>query len=165
MGAVTLVPVEEYLSTSYEPDCDFVDGELEDRNVGEKDHSKAQGNVYLYLRTYYRALCIFVEQRVRVSATRYRIPDICVTVGEPEEQVFAGPPFLCIEILSPEDRAGRIQRKIADYLRFGVSYVWIIDPKAHEAFVHTATGMHAVEDGVLRTHDPDIAVPLTEIFD
>jgi Uma2 family endonuclease len=165
MGAVTLVSVEEYLSTSYDPDCDYVDGELEDRNVGEKDHSKAQGNLYLALRTRYRTLSVFVEQRVRVSATRYRVPDICVTIGEPDEQVFAGPPFLCIEILSPEDRAGRIQRKIADYLKFGVPYIWVINPRTREAFIHTATGMHAVEDGILRTTDPDIAVPLAELFD
>ena len=164
MGAATLVPVEEYLSTSYDPDCDYVDGELEDRNVGEKDHSKAQGNLYLYLRTHYRTLCVFVEQRVRVSATRYRVPDICVTLGEPEEQVFAGPPFLCIEILSPEDRAGRIQRKIADYLKFGAPYIWVIDLRRREAVVYTTSATRVVEDGVLRTSDPDIAVPLAEIF-
>jgi Uma2 family endonuclease len=102
---------------------------------------------------------------VRVSATRYRVPDICVTLGEPEEQVFAGPPFLCIEILSPEDRAGRIQRKIADYLKFGVRYIWVIDPRRRDAIVYTTSGTHVVEDGILRTSDPDIAVPLSEVFD
>ena len=40
MDATTLVSVEEYLSSVYEPECDYVDGEIEDRNVGEKDHSK-----------------------------------------------------------------------------------------------------------------------------
>jgi Uma2 family endonuclease len=164
MATATLVSVEDYLSTSYEPDCDYVDGELEDRSVGEKDHSKAQGNLYLYLRMHYRGVYTFIEQRVRVSATRYRVLDICVTLGEPDEQVFAGPPFLCVEILSPEDRAGRMQRKVADYLKFGVSYIWVIDPRRREAVVYTGSGTHPVEDGVLRTSDPDIAVPLTEIF-
>jgi len=164
MSTVALVPVEEYLSTSYDPDCDYVDGQLEDRNVGEKDHSKAQGNLYLYLRTHYRMLCVFVEQRLRVSARRYRVPDICLTLGEPAEQVFSSPPFLCVEILSPEDRAGRMERKIADYLRMGVRYTWVIDPRAREAFVHTVTGMQAVDDGVLRASDPDITVPLSEVF-
>ena len=165
MATATLVSVEDYLSTAYEPDCDFVDGELEDRNVGEKDHSKAQGNLYLYLRTHYRTLSVFVEQRVRVSATRYRVPDICVTLGEPEEQVFAGPPFLCVEILSPEDRAGRMQRKVADYLKFGVHYIWVIDPRRRDGVIYTASGTHVVEDGILRTSSPDIAVPLAEILD
>jgi len=166
MGTATLVPVEEYLSTSYDPDRDYVDGELENRNVGEKDHSKLQIALssYLYVHRKRWGVSAFVEQRVRVSATRYRVPDICVTLGEPEEQVFAGPPFLCIEILSPEDRAGRIQRKIADFLKFGVRYIWVIEPRTREAFIHTATGMHAVKDGVLRTSDPDIAVTLAEIL-
>ena len=165
MGVATLVSVEEYLSTSYDPDRDYVDGELEERNVGEKDHSKWQTGVssYLYVHRKQWGISVFVEQSIRVSATRYRVPDICVTLGEPEEQVFAGPPFLCIEILSPEDRAERVQRKIADYLRFGVRYIWVIDPRRREAVVYTTSGTHVAED-VLRTSDPDIAVPLSEMF-
>ena len=37
-----LVPVEEYLGTSYRPDCDYVDGRIEERNFGEYEHSKIQ---------------------------------------------------------------------------------------------------------------------------
>jgi Uma2 family endonuclease len=167
MGTVALVPVEEYLATSYDPDCDYVDGELEDRNVGEKDHSKWQMALssYMHVRRKQWGVSVFVEQRLRVSATRYRVPDICVTLGEPEEQVFAGPPFLCVEILSPEDRAVRVQERIVDYLRFGVRYIWVIDPRSRVAVIYTNSTMQTVEDGVLRTSDPDIAVPLAEVFD
>lgn len=42
MNATAPVTTEEYLSNVYEPDCDYVDGELEDRNVGEKEKSKIQ---------------------------------------------------------------------------------------------------------------------------
>jgi hypothetical protein len=42
MDATTLVSVEEYLSSVYDPDPDYVDGELEDRNPREKDHAKLQ---------------------------------------------------------------------------------------------------------------------------
>ena len=34
--------IEEYLQTSYRPDCDFVDGFLDGRNVGEREHSILQ---------------------------------------------------------------------------------------------------------------------------
>ena len=112
----------------------------------------------------YPSLFVVVEQRIRVSATRYRVPDICAMLAEPDEEVFTEPPFLCVEVLSPEDRANRIERKIADYLKFGVRYIWVIDPRTRDAFIHTAAGMHAVEDGILRTSDPDIAVPLVEIL-
>jgi Uma2 family endonuclease len=152
------------MSTSYDPDCDYVDGELEDRNVGKKSHAKAQSRLDRLLGARYPSLFVVVEQRIRVSATRYRVPDVCAMLAEPDEEVFTEPPFLCIEVLSPDDRASRIERKIADYLKFGVGYIWVFDPGMREAFIHTATGMYAVEDGILRTSDPDIAVPFAEIF-
>lgn len=167
MSVTELVPVEEYLSTDYSPDCDFVDGVLEDRNVGEKDHSKLQRAFILWLGTRQKELGIqiFPEQRVQVSASRYRVPDLCVTIGEPDEQVFTTAPFLCIEILSPEDQIRRVLVKIADYLEFGVLYVWLIDPLKRTATVYTAKEILPVNDGVLRTRNPDLAVPLSEIFE
>ncbi|MBB5064712.1 hypothetical protein [Granulicella mallensis] len=36
------VPVEVYLTSMYDPDCDYVDGELLERNVGETPHASAQ---------------------------------------------------------------------------------------------------------------------------
>ena len=44
-----LVSVEEYLHTSYSPDVDYVDGLLEERNVGEIDHSWVQKALLLAL--------------------------------------------------------------------------------------------------------------------
>ncbi len=35
-----LISMREYLSTSYDPDCDYVDGVVVERNVGEFDHSR-----------------------------------------------------------------------------------------------------------------------------
>ncbi len=160
-------PVEEYLHTVYRPDCDFVDGVLEERNVGEKDHAKLQQEILFYLHERRRQWNIFViqELRVRVSPTRYRIPDILVVAGpEPDEQVFTQPPFLCIEILSPEDRMSRMQARIDDYLSFGVHYVWVIDPQTGKAWIYTAESIHEVRDGMLRTENPEIVVPLGEVF-
>ena len=42
MATNTLIPVSEYLNTSYSPDCDYVDGEVQERNLGELDHSDLQ---------------------------------------------------------------------------------------------------------------------------
>ncbi len=49
------------------------------------------------------------EQRVQVSPTRFRIPDVCVVLGKPDRQIFRTPPFLCIEILSQDDRMTRMK--------------------------------------------------------
>ena len=43
MAAGTQISVEEYLHTAYRPDCDYVDGVVEERNLGERDHSWIQG--------------------------------------------------------------------------------------------------------------------------
>jgi Uma2 family endonuclease len=71
---------------------------------------------------------------------------------------------VCVEVLSPEDRMSRMQKKVADYLKFGVRYVWILDPQTREAFVYIDAGMRAVKD-VLRTENPAIEIPLSEIFE
>jgi len=168
MGApTTLVSVDEYLHTDYSPDCDYVDGVVLDRNVGEKDHSKAQKRILLYLEGGSERWNIFViqETRVQISAKRYRVPDICVFLGpEPDEQIFTSPPFLCIEILSPEDRMSRMQQRIDDYLAFGVRYVWVVDPQTRKAWIYTSEGSREVRDGMLRTEDPQILVPLEAVF-
>ena len=39
MATGTLASVNEYLSTSYHPDCEYIDGVILERNVGERDHS------------------------------------------------------------------------------------------------------------------------------
>jgi Uma2 family endonuclease len=86
MSAV-LVSVEEYLSTDYSPDRDYVAGVLEDRNVG-----------------------------------------------------------------------------IKDYLNMGVRYVWVVDPYSRLAWIYTNEGAFEATDGVLRTTDPVIEMPLSEVF-
>ena len=50
MPTGTLISVEEYLATSYRPDCDYVDGRIEERNLGELDHSSLQTAVAVFLR-------------------------------------------------------------------------------------------------------------------
>jgi hypothetical protein len=38
----TYVPLEVYLKSSYEPDAEYVDGVIEERPMGENDHSAWQ---------------------------------------------------------------------------------------------------------------------------
>ena len=164
----TVISVEEYLSEVYQPDCDYVDGHLEERNLGELDHSWLQMAVsaYLHARRKEWSITVLPEQRVHVKRTRYRVPDVCVLLGpKPTEQILTKPPFICIEILSPEDRMNRVEIRIADYLATGVPYVWVLDPQTHQAYVATsAEGLREVKSGVLRTENPALEVPLAEVF-
>lgn len=101
---------------------------------------------------------------MQVKANRFRVPDITVLAGPlPAGQIITEPPFLCIEILSPGDRVAEMQDRIDDYLKFGVRYVWLMNPRNRRTSVYRADGVEEVSDGVLTTKDPEIRVPLSEL--
>lgn len=132
MATTTRIPMEVYLRSTYEPDVDYVDGQIEKRNVGEYDHNAVQQAllIWFYQRGKEWNVRAIQEQRLRLTPTRVRIPDVCVFYrGFPIEQIFTQPPLLCIEVLSPEDRVSGVDERIEDFLRFGVKSVWVIDPK------------------------------------
>jgi len=167
MKSAALISVDEYLRTAYSPDCDYVDGEVLERNVGEKDHSRVQRQLIRYFcakEQEWNAFC-FPEQRVQVAPRRFRIPDVCLVLGkEPDEQIFRDPPFVCVEILSRDDTLESTQVKIEDYLNFGVPYVWAIDPRSRRAWICTKERIQEVTYGILRTENPLLTVPLAELF-
>jgi Uma2 family endonuclease len=83
--------------------------------------------------------------------------------SRPEERIYTTPPFLCVEILSPDDRANRMQPRIADYFAMGVEHVWVIDPETRAAWMHSRTEpLREVTDGILRAGH--IEAPLAELF-
>ncbi|HEX4278213.1 MAG TPA: Uma2 family endonuclease [Bryobacteraceae bacterium] len=86
-----------------------------------------------------------------------------VTTRKIRGRILREPPFLCIEILSPEDRASRMESKIDDYLAFGVRYVWVIDPRKRSAWSYTSEGKREASS-VLTTSEPHLALSLDEVF-
>ena len=47
MATTALISVAEYLRSSYEPDADLVDGRIEKRAVGEREHSDLRRKLML----------------------------------------------------------------------------------------------------------------------
>src|SRR5215472_1284425 len=136
MGVASLITEEQYLHTSYEPDCEFEDGVLIERNVGEQPHSWLQlalGSFFFQRRKLWN-IEAFSEQRCRLRKGRYALPDLCVIQRpRPAEAIFTQPPLIWIEILSPEDRPIQVSKKVREVLDFGVPNVWVIDPESLEA--------------------------------
>jgi len=165
MATGSLVSVHEYLSTSYRPDRDYVDGVVLERNLGEYDHASLQMAVsaFYYSRRKEWGIRVVPEQRVQVTPTRFRVPDVCVVIGEPGEQIFRKPPFICIEILSKDDRLSEMRQRVEDYLTFGVLYVWILDPATRQAWRCTIDSMLHVTE--LRTENPETVVPVADLFE
>lgn len=137
MATATQLPLEQYLATSYRPDCDYIDGEIEERNLGEREHAGVQAAIaaWFFPRTKAWNMQVLVEQRVRVSPSRVRIPDIClVSLDLPYEKVITAPPVAIVEILSPEDRVARYNERLEDYRRMGVANIWVVDPEERRGF-------------------------------
>ena len=165
MSTKTLIPVEEYLRTSFEDgDCEYVDGEVVERNVGEGQHSWIQSWLHILLREQAKryGAKVRVELRVRTRETRFRVPDI--GVWRSTDDISSGygkvPPFLAVEVLSPDDRMSRVNVKIREYLEWGVQWVWIIDPVEGIALTYSPNNPLGDSVTVLRTDDPLIEIPL-----
>jgi Uma2 family endonuclease len=167
-AAMTQLSLEEYLHTSYHPDCDFVDGRIEERNVGETKHGLLQVEVAFWFRTHKSEwnIRVITELRTRVGRTRIRIPDVTVARDDEamREQVRTTPPLIAIEILSPEDRMNRMIVRLEDYLAMGVENLWMLDPLERIAYTYTSTGLRLAEGPRLTVADSPIYLDLPEIF-
>jgi len=160
------VSVDEYLRTSYpDGDCEYVDGEIVERNVGEIDHGDLQSRIVLYLATHCPQFWAAVAVRIQVKATRFRVPDVTLVAGpQPAGRIITVPPHMVVEVLSPDDRAGAIQEKIDDYLAFGIPYVWVVNPRTGRGYVHTMEAAREAKDGILRTADPAVELPVSAVW-
>ena len=156
MATSISVPVEEYLRTSYEPDMEYVDGELVERHVGEHKHSRLQTLIAGFFLSLERSrkLRVLIAQRLRVVGTkhRYRIPDVCVmALPYRSEPILATPPHLIIEVLSPDDETADTLARVADFLRFGVPHIWIANPYRHTVQEADREGIRYSTDLVVET--------------
>jgi Uma2 family endonuclease len=154
--------LEEYLNTSYSPDREYVDGVIVERHVGERPHSLIQSNLVFFLRQRYLHMFVWPEQRVRtVPGRRSRIPDVCVTLEDPNIDVFEAPPFLCVEILSRRDEMSDLLEKLAEYEAFGVANIWVVDPRRKKAFTYGGNRLEEVEGALVAGGG---RLPLDELF-
>lgn len=101
-------------------------------------------------------------------------PDIAIVVADrlrpPAERkgYVPGWPDFVVEIISPSDRRGRIERKIRTYLDAGVRLLWLVDPIRRHV-----TGYRSGHDpirysgeAVLEGYDvlPGLSIPVARIF-
>ncbi len=132
MASTTQIPVEIYLHTSYEPDAEYIDGEIEARPMGEDSHSAWQIAIAYWFRTHADRWNIRVrpELRVQTGATRFRVPDVAILDASlKKEPIATHAPLAVFEILSPEDYYKRLMRKLGEYAQMGIPAIWVVDPE------------------------------------
>jgi Uma2 family endonuclease len=149
-----LISADQYLHTSFEHDAEFVEGRIVERPLPTWEHSSVQEYLLEAFREAPRVLGFMArpELRVQTRRDRFRVPDITVVTEKPAgplgRRIITEPPFLCIEILSPEDAAAETLSKVAEYLAFGVQWVWVIDPVSCSGQIHSATQVFTVSNKV-----------------
>ena len=91
MATQTRISVEQYLHCfEWEPDAEYVDGEVQERPVGEKSHSKWQGAILHWFRLHEAEwrLLGYAELRVQVRAQNFLIPDVLLLdENAPDEEI------------------------------------------------------------------------------
>ena len=150
--------------TTYHPDCEYIDGELLERNVGKWEHARLQYLLNVWFGTHEVEWGVMgsTEQRTRVAPSRVRIPDIVLVKRERQTDVLSSPPVLAVEILSPEDTFTGMRQRIADLQGMGVHTIWIIDPKTRSG--QMCSGATWTSADKLAVQGTLIYVDLPELF-
>lgn len=134
-----------------------MEGKIVERPAATWEHACIQGFLIEELRIIGRRLGLFAvpEQRVQVRQDRFRVPDVCVVADRPDgtfgRRIVTQPPYLCVEILSPEDIMVKTLDKVHEYLSFGVKWVWVIDPVSRSGQIHGGNSVSGVEDAIFST--------------
>jgi Uma2 family endonuclease len=168
--AESYISVREYLNTSYSPDCEYVDGRIVERNLGEKDHSLLTKYFTVLFASHEETwgVIVYPELRTQVAQTRYRVPDVLVVrAGVEFERILEAPPLIAIEILSPRDEWTDVLQKIDEYIAFGTENIWVVDPIRRRAWTANASGLQLIEGNAAATltiPGTPIRVPLSEAF-
>ena len=125
------VSVEKYLNTSFRPDRDYVDGELEVRHVGEDIHSAWQFAVQLWFGLHPEwPVLVRPEIRIKVGPRRYRVAEVAILdAASPRAPVVLQAPLAIFELVSRLDRLSRIMARLADFEAMGVLQIWVSDQR------------------------------------
>ena len=156
MQATSPISVEEYERMTFEHDAEYVLGRIVYRPMPQFPHARLQIALGSFFYTHERewGLLGATEQRVRIAAGVFRIPDLCLLREAPETGIVTRPPLVAIEILSPDESAKELSDKIVEYLDFGVEAVWVMDPIKRDGTIYPREGRpRRVEDGMFR-HGP-----------
>jgi len=130
MPTATRTTLAEYMEMDYQPDREFVDGELRERNVGQNEHARLQVLLSAWFAQHEDEwhVVTFSDIRVQIAPTMVLIPDVLLTRPIPQPAVIQTPPVLCVEIISPDDTLAETKTKCLNYLGMGATAAWIIDP-------------------------------------
>jgi Uma2 family endonuclease len=109
-----MTSIDQYLHTTFEPNAEFVEERVIRRAAPFWEHASVQAFLIRTLWAPARRLNAFAMPalRLRTAPNRFRVPDVCIAA--PPQRRAMQVPYLCVEILSPEDTAVETMEKVRE---------------------------------------------------
>ncbi len=170
--ATQILPVDQTLFDTSRYEC--VDGQLLERPLPNAIHSDMQFAVTVLLKRSVKRLGLSARQEWTLDENdqprhNWMTPD--TLVAAPQNTAKNGhcipPAILAVEILSEGQTHEEMFVKAKRYFRWGVSFVWVIDPKEMTATIISGdnpNGAYQLDNGQGLLTAGDIQVPLPDIF-
>ena len=180
-ATVTVVTPEDLLRMPDEgKGYELVNGELKEMPVSTES-SRVAGSVFFRLMSYCEAHCpawVFPEgtsfrcfpddrNRVRRADTSLILLDRMPVATYEDEGHCTTVPDLVAEVISPNDLAGEVEEKLAEWLDAGVKVVWVVNPTTRSVRVHGRSGYTFLRTGDTLTAQEVLsgfAVPVADLF-
>jgi Uma2 family endonuclease len=167
MLAKTQIGVEEYLGLVFDdrPAPDYVHGEVVERTLPTLVHAQIQALLIVLLGRLLPKvhLTLLTEPRLQIESDLYRVADVAVYQGpRPEGRYGTRPPYVAVEIVSPDDRYTELTQRLEDYRRWGVAHVWLVDPQPKRLHEYTEAGL--LQHASLKLPEFDFEISSQELF-
>ncbi|MBY0525484.1 MAG: Uma2 family endonuclease [Gemmataceae bacterium] len=128
--------------------CELIDGILVEKDMATYEAFLAGVLLYfiqIYLEENDLGVALPGDGWLRLPSGRVRAPDVSFISWKrmpnrrfPEDAIASLVPDLAVEVLSPGNTEGEMEKKLADYFDSGGKLVWITDPSDRTVRVYTS---------------------------
>ena len=154
---------------------ELIKGELLTMPLPKSQHGRVAANLTIILGQHVRANRlggVVAESGYHVESDPDTVlgPDVSFVSKDRDLRLdgyYPGPPDLAIEVLSPGDRRGYVERKLALWLETGTRSVWLVNPRRRTVEVISSLSdrrtLHETDELVDDTV-PGFCIKVSEIF-
>jgi len=156
---------------------ELIKGELLTMPLPKREHGRIAANLTMMLGQHAKANRlgdVYTESGFKLESDPDTVlgPDVSFIsqerVDRANDGYYDGPPDLAVEVLSPGDRRGQVERKLALWLETGTGSVWLVNPRKRTVEVISSPSdrrtLHDTDELVDDTV-PGFRVKVSEIFD